>query len=398
MPFHVVDGKAIKAGKVTDIYFSRTVEVLRAKGVHKRCVAEVTLKNRKADWDFGILAGVEEMVELLDGVPVDVKVLPEGSIFQPFEPVAVIEGVYTDFAIYETALLGLLCQASGVATEAARCKLAAGDKLLISFGARRMHPAIAPMIERNAFIGGCDGVAVVASAELIHEEPVGTIPHALVLMLDGVTEATLAFHEVIDPSVHRVALVDTFCDEKIESLRAAEALGESLWAVRLDTPGSRRGNLRQIIDGGGISPAAAVFRLRQTGIPGLRGLDSCRHGAGHRMGTPTGQAGGKGPLGRSRVQHEDFLGGAGHVPVGLLVGGFDGHGEFPHPLDVGDGALGVVEQTLLYLLLAPARLAEDRRVLARPDRHDVLLAHDVDRSQVRHGIRHGLAQGLGVVG
>lgn len=248
MPFHMVDGKAIKAGKVTDVYFSRTVEVLRAKGVHKRCVAEVTLKNRKADWDFGILAGVEEMVELLDGVPVDVKVLPEGSVFHPLEPVVVIEGVYTDFAIYETALLGLLCQASGIATEAARCKLAAGDKLLISFGARRMHPAIAPMIERNAFIGGCDGVAVVASAELIHEEPVGTIPHALVLMLDGVTEATLAFHEVIDPSVHRVALVDTFCDEKIESLRAAEALGESLWAVRLDTPGSRRGNLRQIIE------------------------------------------------------------------------------------------------------------------------------------------------------
>ncbi|MCH7646397.1 MAG: nicotinate phosphoribosyltransferase, partial [Nitrospinae bacterium] len=248
MPFHTVDGEAIKAGKVTDVYFARTVEILRAKGIHKRCVAEVALKTRRPEWDFGVIAGQEEVAELLTGVPVDVRALPEGSFFKPDEPVAVLEGIYTDFAVFETALLGLLCQASGIATEAAHCKLAAGDKMVISFGARRMHPAIAPMIERNAFIGGCDGVSVVASAEMINEEPVGTIPHALILMLDGVAEATLAFHEVIDPTVRRVALVDTFDDEKFESLKVAEALGKDLWAVRLDTPGSRRGNLRQIIE------------------------------------------------------------------------------------------------------------------------------------------------------
>lgn len=248
MPFHTVDGDAIKAGEVTDVYFARTVEILKAKGVHKRCVAEVTFKAEPGEWDFGVLAGLEEVSELFTGLPLSVRALPEGSFFQPFEPVVVLEGVYTDFAVYETALLGLLCQASGIATEAARCKLAAGDKLVISFGARRMHPAIAPMVERNAFIGGCDGVAVTASARLIREEPVGTIPHALVLMMGGVVEATKAFHEVIEPSVRRVALVDTFSDEKFESLKAAEALGEDLWAVRLDTPGSRRGSMRQILE------------------------------------------------------------------------------------------------------------------------------------------------------
>lgn len=248
MPFHTADADAIKAGDITDVYFARTVEILKAKGVHRRCLAEVTLKADPAKWDFCVLAGLEELTELFEGIPVDVKALPEGSFFRPFEPVVLVEGTYTDFAVYETALLGLLCQASGIATEAARCKLAAGDKLVVSFGARRMHPAIAPMIERNAFIGGCDGVAVTASARLINEDPVGTIPHALVLMMGGVAEATRAFHEVIDPSVHRVALVDTFNDEKFESLRAAEALGEALWAVRLDTPGSRRGDMRQILE------------------------------------------------------------------------------------------------------------------------------------------------------
>ncbi len=68
-------------------------------------------------------------------------------------------GKYQDFARYETALLGFLCHASAVATQAFRFKLAAGDKKVYSFGTRRMHPAIAPAIERAAYIGGVDGVS-----------------------------------------------------------------------------------------------------------------------------------------------------------------------------------------------------------------------------------------------
>jgi nicotinate phosphoribosyltransferase len=50
------------------------------------------------------------------------------------------------------------------------------------------------MVERNAYIGGCDGVAIVKSAELIGEEPSGTIPHALILMMGSTVEAVRAFH------------------------------------------------------------------------------------------------------------------------------------------------------------------------------------------------------------
>ena len=92
--------------------------------------------------------------------PVTVNGLREGTIFQPYEPVLEIECYYQDFSLFETALLGFICQASGIATAAARCRKSAGDKPMTSFGARRMHPAIAPMVERSAFIGGCDGVAV----------------------------------------------------------------------------------------------------------------------------------------------------------------------------------------------------------------------------------------------
>src|SRR5499426_570004 len=246
--FHTASEPEIKAGQVSDVYFQRTIQILRAKGINKRVKAEIRMKSfPQADWSFGILAGIEEAATLLEGHGVDVWAMDEGTMFAPYEPVMMLEGPYLDWAELETALLGFLCQASGIATKAARCKRAAGERQVISFGARRMHPALAPMIERNAFIGGCDGVAVTKAAELIDADPVGTIPHALVLLFGDTVEALSAFNDVVDPKVRRVALIDTLQDEKFEAIRVAEALGKDLYGVRLDTPSSRRGDFYQIL-------------------------------------------------------------------------------------------------------------------------------------------------------
>jgi len=142
----------------------------------------------------------------------------------------------------------MLSQASGIATAALRTKIAAKFKPVYSFGIRHMHPAIAPMIDRSAFIGGCDGVSGVLGAEMIGEKPVGTMPHALIITVGDQVKAWKYYDEVMPPEVPRTALVDTFCDEKFEALMAAEALGERLNAIRLDTPSSRRGNFRRIIE------------------------------------------------------------------------------------------------------------------------------------------------------
>jgi nicotinate phosphoribosyltransferase len=247
-PFHTATDADIKSGAVSDVYFARTVQILSHRHDRKRVKAEVYLKSLPDDWQWGVLAGIEEVAALLEGVAVDVRAMDEGTLFGPYQPVLVLDGVYLDWAQYETALLGLLCQASGIATKSARCKKAAGERQVISFGARRMHPTLAPMIERNAFVGGCDGVAVTKSAELIDADPMGTIPHSLVLMIGDTVEALRAFHEVIEPKVRRVALIDTLQDEKFEAIRVAEALGKDLYAVRLDTPSSRRGDLYRIIE------------------------------------------------------------------------------------------------------------------------------------------------------
>ncbi len=229
--FHVASEPEIKAGQVSDVYFSRTVQILISRGIRKRVKAEVRLKSfPQADWGFGILAGIEEVAGLLEGKPVNVWAMDEGTLFGAHEPVLVIEGTYVEWAEYETALLGLLCQASGIATKAARCKRAAGERQVISFGARRMHPA-----------------PVTKSAELIDADPTGTIPHALVLLFGDTVQALQAFHDVVDAKVRRVALIDTLQDEKFEAIRVAQALGKDLYAVRLDTPSSRRGDFYQIL-------------------------------------------------------------------------------------------------------------------------------------------------------
>lgn len=244
---HIATPEEIKAGKVTDVYFERTTAVLKAAGIKKQVVMEVKATHLPKGYDWGIFIGVEEVLWLLEGFPIDVDGLEEGSVFRASEPVLRVKGDYGQLAVYETPLLGMLCQASGVATKAARCKKAAGHRLLLSFGARRMHPAIAPMIDRAAYIGGCDGVAVTKSAELLGIKPSGTMPHALILLVGDTVETLKLFDQVVDPSVPRVALIDTLQDEKFETLRCAEALGERLAGVRFDTPSSRRGDMVELL-------------------------------------------------------------------------------------------------------------------------------------------------------
>ena len=244
---HVADLEQIRAGQTADVYFGRTKQILEVRRRNPSVRAEFAAKSLPRDWPWAVLAGIEECAAVLEGRGVSVRAMPEGTVFQAMEPVLEIEGPYLQFGELETALLGLLCQASGVASAAARCKRLAGERTVFSFGARRLHPAITPMIERAAYIGGCDGVSSVAAAELIQVEPAGTMPHALILVLGDTVEAARAFDQVIDAAVPRVVLVDTFGDERFEAVRVAEALGDALSAVRLDTPESRRGDFYELL-------------------------------------------------------------------------------------------------------------------------------------------------------
>ncbi len=244
--FHIASFNDIKVGNTTDIYFRRTKEILEKKGISKRVVAEITASSLPKNYRWGIFAGLEEIVNLLKDYNIDVYALPEGSIFYPKEPVIRIEGDYKEFCELETPLLGLACQASGIATKTARLKKLAGEKIILSFGIRRMHPAISPMIDRSAYIAGADGFSGIGAEKLIGKKASGTMPHALIIVVGDQIKAWKYFDEVMARDVARIALVDTFCDEKFEAISAAENI-KNLFGVRLDTPGSRRGNMESII-------------------------------------------------------------------------------------------------------------------------------------------------------
>jgi nicotinate phosphoribosyltransferase len=239
--FDTVSDDIIKKGDCTDIYFVRTEETLRLAKLNPVVSMEVSASALPESWS--VFCGLSDVIVLLEGIPVTVDAMPEGTVFLKNEPVLRISGKYRDFCRYETAILGFLCHASGVASAAAHITRASHGRPVYSFGSRRQHPSIARMIERAAWIGGVEGVSNICAPEGM--PVVGTMPHAFVMCYEKPEDAWRSFDKHAPKEVPRIMLCDTFCDEKTESLRAAE-LGAT--AVRLDTPRSRRGNMRSILE------------------------------------------------------------------------------------------------------------------------------------------------------
>src|SRR5713101_2740098 len=243
--FYIATADEIRAGRTTDI-------LKKAGRSRANVVAEVMTGSLPNDWPWGIFCGLEEVVHLLAGKDVSLWALPEGSVFPPKThrgiplPVMALEGPYEEWALYETPVLGMICQASGIATKAARIRKFANGKQVLSFGVRRMHPGIAPLIERSVTIGGLDAITTPLGADLLGIPAMGTMPHALVIVMGGPREAFAAVHKYLEAKIPRIALVDTYYDEKTEALMAVEAIPD-LSGVRLDTPASRRGNFAAIV-------------------------------------------------------------------------------------------------------------------------------------------------------
>ena len=244
----------IRDGNTMDVYFERTNRILESRGIAGVPVwAEFTGSSLPRGWDWAVFCGLQEVLNLLEGKPVSIHSVPEGTVFRPRTdnsvrvPLMNLYGAYTDFGEMETAILGMLCQPSGIATAAARTKIAAKWKTVLAFGNRRMHPAISGVIDRSAYIGGCDGVSSKIGGEITGTAPVGTVPHALMLMMGSNDSAFKAFDEVIEPEVPRIMLINTFSDERTAALDACRSV-KNLKGVRLDTPGSRRGNFRDLIN------------------------------------------------------------------------------------------------------------------------------------------------------
>ncbi|HET7599128.1 MAG TPA: nicotinate phosphoribosyltransferase [Gemmatimonadales bacterium] len=225
----------MRAGYYSDKYFVRARDVLRADGYHPRVTMQVFAKSPAC------LGGVDEAVAILklcadDWSTLDVRALHDGDEVEPWETVMLIEGPYDAFAHLETLYLGVLARRTRVATNTRRVVEAAAPKQIMFFPARHDHWLVQTGDGYAAHVAGAIGVSTDAQASWWGSEGVGTVPHALIAAYGGDTvRATRKFAEYADPSVRLVTLVDFENDCVRTSLEVAEALGERLYGVRLDT-------------------------------------------------------------------------------------------------------------------------------------------------------------------
>lgn len=228
----------ILAGWTTDIYFLKTRDVLRSAGrLDAMVTAEIFARGD------GVFSGSEEVLNLLRTLPnpPQTESLKEGMAFKAKEVLMRLTGSYESFGLYEAVILGMLASATGWATAARQCVEAADGRPVLCFGARHVHPAIAPVMERSAKIAGCSAMSCILAAKLCGEEPKGTVPHAAVLIVGDTVKLAKFYDAQIPADEPRTILIDTFKDESEEAIRVAEALGDRLSSVRLDTPGERGG-------------------------------------------------------------------------------------------------------------------------------------------------------------
>ena len=169
----------------------------------------------------------------------DVDALPEGTIFFPDEPIVRITAPMPQAQLVETRLVNLIQFPTMVASKAARCVLAAPDRTLVEFGARRAHGAEAAMAAaRAACAAGFRGTSNVLAGKEWDLPIFGTMAHSYVMSHDEEWQAFVAFGRAQPNNV--VLLIDTY--DEMEAIgpvvRAAEILREEgirVRAVRLDS-------------------------------------------------------------------------------------------------------------------------------------------------------------------
>lgn len=234
----------VLAGDTADVYFLRTRQVMEAEGLNPIATMEV-FPHRD-----GLLCGMREVEALLrEALPegAEAWALDEGETISQREVMLRINGPYLSYALYETAILGILAHESGWAQAARECVEAAQGVPVVSFGARHVHPLAAPYMDYAAIVGGCATGSTPLGASMAGKEPSGTMPHAMIICFGDTVKAAVAFDKHVEPDVPRIVLADTFLDEPEEALRVAEALGERLQAVRLDTPSERGGVTPELV-------------------------------------------------------------------------------------------------------------------------------------------------------
>ncbi len=139
----------------------------------------------------------------------DIYAFKEGSIIYPNEPIITVCGSLIECQLLETMLLLVFNHSSLIATKAKRITLAAKDRIVSDFGARRAHNYAAAIYgARAAYIGGVGSTSNVLASKLFNIPCSGTMAHSWVMAFDSEYEAFLAYSKTYPDNA--VLLIDTY--------------------------------------------------------------------------------------------------------------------------------------------------------------------------------------------
>jgi len=225
----------IRQGHYTDAYFNFTRALLEETGRRPRVTMQVFQKHDS------VLGGIDEAVAVLklcsgDWRGLEVHALHEGDEIGPLETVMTIEGDYSLFAHLETVYLGCLARRTMIMRNVREVVRAANGKDILFFPARHDHWLVQTGDGWAAHVAGAIGVSTDAQASWWGGRGVGTVPHGLIAAFGGDTVAAArAFTDRYADEMNVTVLVDFENDSVRTALEVADALGERLWGVRLDT-------------------------------------------------------------------------------------------------------------------------------------------------------------------
>jgi nicotinate phosphoribosyltransferase len=235
----------IRDGYYSDAYFNHAKRLLEHEGRHPRVLMQVFQKKQS------VLGGVDEAIAVLrecsgrrgeDGQwligwdELAVRALHEGEEIAPYETVMTIEGDYSLFAHLETVYLGCMARRSLIMRNVVEVVAAANGKPIWYFPARHDHWLVQTGDGWAAHVAGAIGVSTDAQASWWGGRGVGTVPHGLIAAFGGDTVAAAQdFADRFAGEMNVTVLVDFENDSVRTALEVAEALGDKLWGVRLDT-------------------------------------------------------------------------------------------------------------------------------------------------------------------
>jgi nicotinate phosphoribosyltransferase len=235
----------IRDGYYSDAYFNHTKALLEVDDHHPRVVMQVFQRQES------VLGGIDEAIAVLkqcsghrgpDGrwvnafKDLEVCALYEGDEIAPWETVMTIEGDYAQFAHLETVYLGCMARRTLIMRNVHEVVEAAGGKPILYFPARHDHWLVQTGDGWAAHVAGAIGVSTDAQASWWGGRGVGTVPHGLIAAYGG--NSALAARKFADRFAHEMnvtVLVDFANHSLGTALEVADALGDDLWGIRLDT-------------------------------------------------------------------------------------------------------------------------------------------------------------------